>query len=181
DVRSLAPADGRFRDRLPGFALAALGGRLRPQEIEAEVTAQIRKLQSAGLTVTHLDSHKHTHTFPAVLEPVLRAARACGVSAIRNPVSPAEVLPSVLLEPSLWTRYLGVRALGSFAREFERQRRAAEMRAPDGSLGLLELGCLDEPRFRSLVSRMPEGTWEFCCHPGYNDPSLAAVKTRLRQ
>jgi predicted glycoside hydrolase/deacetylase ChbG (UPF0249 family) len=28
---------------------------------------------------------------------------------------------------------------------------------------------------------MPEGTWEFVCHPGYNDTDLDQVQTRLRQ
>ena len=75
----------RFRDGLMGFAARAFSGRLDPDQIEAETTAQIRKLQSHGISVSHLDTHKHTHTFPVVLKSVLRAARTCGVSAIRNP------------------------------------------------------------------------------------------------
>jgi predicted glycoside hydrolase/deacetylase ChbG (UPF0249 family) len=27
---------------------------------------------------------------------------------------------------------------------------------------------------------LPEGTWEFVCHPGYNDTDLDGVQTRLR-
>ncbi len=27
---------------------------------------------------------------------------------------------------------------------------------------------------------MPAGTWELVTHPGYNDPDLARVRTRLR-
>jgi chitin disaccharide deacetylase len=27
---------------------------------------------------------------------------------------------------------------------------------------------------------LPEGTWEFVCHPGYNDKDLDGVQTRLR-
>src|ERR1700683_3156930 len=39
----------RFRDGISGFAVRALAGRLDPREIEAEATAQIRKLQAAGI------------------------------------------------------------------------------------------------------------------------------------
>jgi chitin disaccharide deacetylase len=31
------------------------------------------------------------------------------------------------------------------------------------------------------VERLPEGTWEFVCHPGYSDGDLRRIKTRLRQ
>ncbi|MGA2101796.1 MAG: hypothetical protein ABSG34_11865, partial [Candidatus Sulfotelmatobacter sp.] len=27
---------------------------------------------------------------------------------------------------------------------------------------------------------IPDGTWEFVCHPGYNDADLLAANTRLR-
>jgi len=42
----------RFHDGLPSFVARALVGRLDPGEIEAEASAQIRKLQSAGLSVS---------------------------------------------------------------------------------------------------------------------------------
>jgi predicted glycoside hydrolase/deacetylase ChbG (UPF0249 family) len=28
---------------------------------------------------------------------------------------------------------------------------------------------------------MPDGTWEFVCHPGYLDADLFAIATRLRE
>jgi predicted glycoside hydrolase/deacetylase ChbG (UPF0249 family) len=31
-----------------------------------------------------------------------------------------------------------------------------------------------------LLENLPEGTWEFVSHPGYNDADLSKVKTRLR-
>ncbi len=31
-----------------------------------------------------------------------------------------------------------------------------------------------------LLNAMPSGTWELVCHPGYNDPDLDAITTRLR-
>jgi len=40
---------------------------------------------------------------------------------------------------------------------------------------------LNEQAFRELIERLPEGTWEFVSHPGYNDQELDAVRTRLRE
>src|ERR1700730_11071897 len=41
------PAARVFRDGLKGFAARAVAGRLNPEEIAAEATAQIRKIQAA--------------------------------------------------------------------------------------------------------------------------------------
>src|SRR5262249_43468590 len=82
-----------FRSELGSFAAASFTGRLRPDEVEAEATAQFRRLQSAGLEPSHFDTHKHVHMLPAVLRPLLRAARACKVPAIRNPFGQVWPLP----------------------------------------------------------------------------------------
>jgi len=42
-------------------------------------------------------------------------------------------------------------------------------------------GALDETLFYEIARSIPEGTWEFVCHPGYNDADLLAGKTRLRE
>src|SRR5215467_5532492 len=52
-VRTLTNGDAQFRDGLRSFAARALAGRLSPDEIAAEATAQIRNLQNAGITVSH--------------------------------------------------------------------------------------------------------------------------------
>src|ERR1051325_853032 len=69
----------RFRTAISDFALHCLRGKLAPNEIEFEATAQIQKLQAAGINVSHLDTHKHTHLFPEVLHPLLIAAKKCGL------------------------------------------------------------------------------------------------------
>ena len=42
-------------------------------------------------------------------------------------------------------------------------------------------GTLDERLFRSIAAAIPEGIWEFVCHPGYNDADLQRANTRLRE
>jgi len=173
----------RFRDGLQSFAARALAGRLDPGEIEAEASAQIRKLQSAGIAVSHVDTHKHTHLFPAVLRPLLRAARAWGVPAIRNPFGPSKPLKSseLLKRPNLWTRYAEVRILRALASKFRDAAKREGLVTPDGTLGIVVTGTLDEKLFRGIAAIVPEGIWEFVCHPGYNDDDLKSAKTRLRE
>lgn len=173
----------RFRDGLKRFAARALAGRLRPAEIEAEAKAQIQRIQSAGISVSHVDTHKHTHIFPQVLRPLLRAARDCGVRGLRNPFGPRIPLRSnqLLKRPNLWRRFAEVRILSRFAGKFRRAVDEQRFVAPDGTLGIEVTGTLDEALFDFIAQSIPDGTWEFVCHPGYNDADLAAAKTRLRE
>lgn len=172
-----------FRDGLKIFAVRALTGRMNAHEIEAEAKTQIQKIQSAGVAVSHVDTHKHTHIFPQVLRPLLRAARDCGVRAIRNPFGPRFPLRSsqLLARPGLWTRFAEVRILSRFAGQFRRAVAQEGFVSPDGTLGIEVTGTLDETLFQAIAQSIPEGTWEFVCHPGYNDADLAAANTRLRE
>jgi predicted glycoside hydrolase/deacetylase ChbG (UPF0249 family) len=153
-------------------------GRIREQEIEAEAIAQIQRIQSSGLTVSHIDSHKHVHACPRVLAPLLRAARRCGVHCVRNPFEPGWSLRAT--RPGSAWRRTQVRAMGTQRGAFARLTREHGMMTADGSIGLLATGILDDAVLRSLLHAMPEGTWELVCHPGYQDPALEQARTRLR-
>ena len=189
EVRSLAYAGNgtEFARTLGGFVQRALTGRFAEPEIEAEAIAQFRKLQDAGIEITHFDTHKHTHIFPAVLRPLLRAAQACGIRALRNPFVPNQALAFEELRgrPFLWKRYWQVRALRRFLPAFQELVAEHGMVAPDGCVGVMETGFLDAELFaamvRALAEGLPEGTWEMVCHPGYDDAELAGVRTRLRE
>lgn len=169
-----------FRDGVSGFVLRTLCGRIDPDQVEAETTAQIRKLQFHGIDVSHVDSHKHTHMFPPALQGILRAARTCGVTAIRNPF---EVVAAnfVRIQRGLWKRYAQVKTLHGLAGYFRKAVAKAGLRTPDGTLGIVATGHLNPDLFREIADNMPEGTWEFVCHPGYMDADLRSIATRLRE
>jgi chitin disaccharide deacetylase len=172
-----------FRDGLKSFAVRALTGRMAADEIASEVAAQIQKLQSAGISVSHVDTHKHTHLFPQILRPLLRAARECGVRAVRNPFGPRLPLRSsrLIAKPNMWTRYTELRVLARFASKFREAVAHEGFIAPGGTLGIEVTGSLDERLFEAIAASIPDGTWELVCHPGYNDPDLEAARTRLRE
>lgn len=171
-----------FHTGLKSFVGRALIGRIDDDEIIAEATAQIRKVQEAGIAVTHLDTHKHTHLFPSILRPLLRAARICGVKALRNPFGPRFPFgPTQLLKRrKLWMRYAEVRFLSPLAHYFHEAISREGLVAPDGAVGIETTGFLDESLFRAIAQSIPDGTWEFVCHPGYNDSELQAANTRLQ-
>src|ERR1700733_6801492 len=172
------PQSFSFRNTVGGFLSDLLRGRIREQEIEAEAIAQIQRIQSSGLTVSHIDSHKHVHAFPRVLAPLLRAARHCGVKCVRNPFEPGWSLRAT--RPGNAWRRTQVRAMGTQRGAFTRLTREHGMMTADGSIRLLATGILDDAVLRSLLHAMPEGTWELVCHPGYSDSALDQARTRLR-
>ena len=183
-VPTLLTGDGRprFRNGIGELATAALRGRIDAAQVEAEATAQLRKLQAAGLKPSHFDAHKHAHMFPAILRPLLRAARSCGVRALRNPFAPVKPLAfaHLLRRPRLWKRYSEVKALRRLLDNFRQAVQEEQMLTTDGTFGIVSTGALDEKLFAAIVGSIPEGTWEFVCHPGYNDAELDTVRTRLR-
>ena len=202
-VRSAEP--GKFYSSLSAFAARAMLGGFDRDQLVAEITAQIRKIQGAGIHVTHLDSHKHAHIFPEILIALLRAARICGVRAIRNPIVPVKAVPAKQFKNKreLWKRYGQVRALHTFSGPFHQRTKRAGLLTPDGVIGVIETGSRealkdaskdnskDDPKansnhnsgysslLRQTLSNLPDGTWEFVCHPGYSDDALRATHTRL--
>ena len=167
-----------FRTTVGRFFADLLRGRVREEEIEAEAVAQIRRIQSSGITVSHIDSHKHVHAFPRVLAPLLRAARQCGVRCVRNPFEPWWSLKAT--RPAGTVRRMQVHVMRTQGRAFTRLTREHDMMTADGSMGLLATGILDDSVLRGLLRAMPPGTWELVCHPGYSDRALDEARTRLR-
>jgi predicted glycoside hydrolase/deacetylase ChbG (UPF0249 family) len=179
-IPTLLGDDGKcFRPSLVGFLQALLRGKISEVEIEREALAQVQKLQRAGIQVTHLDSHKHTHLFPQVTRPLLRIAECNSIAAIRNPF---EQPWSLSLGHGPRLRRLQVKLLGGLRTRFHahRQIRTAGVLTTDGTIGVSATGDLTPPTLRQLLATLPDGLWELVCHPGYNDAALAAIPTRLR-
>lgn len=177
-IPSLAPS-GSFRPSLGTFVRDLIRGRIPASDIEAEVVAQIRRIQSSGVRVTHLDTHKHTHMFPRVLRPLLCAALQCRVRAIRNPFEPDWALHATTGAPAL--RRVQVRALRTQRRAFLRLTEEAGLSTTDGAIGVLATGTLNARTLQSLLAAMPAGTWELVSHPGFPDEELKQTRTRLRE
>ena len=172
-------AKGQLHPTLGKFLPRLFTGRIRSTEIEAEAFAQIASLQSRGLRLTHIDTHKHTHMFPAVLRPVLRAAKKAGIHCVRNPFEPEW---AVRASPrASWLRSAEVFALRRFGPYFRRLIAEEGFTTTDGTVAVAATGTLDRAGLQSLVEKLPEGTWELVTHPGYNDADLDRVRTRLRE
>lgn len=175
-MQTLVGTDGRFHPKLGRFLLHLRN--MRAAEIEAETAAQIESLASKGVRLTHIDTHKHVHMFPAVLRPVLRAARRSGISVVRNPFEPAWSVRATPGAP--WLRRFEVTVLRQLEKTFQKIVAEEEFATTDGAVGVLATGTLDAATVRCLLRALPkEGTFELVSHPGYNDADLQKAHTRL--
>ena len=180
-IPTLLGPDGKtFRPSLIDFLQALLRGKINEQEIEREALAQIQKLRHAGINITHLDTHKHTHLFPPVCRALLKTAEQNSIPAIRQPF---EQPWSLALGHGKRVRRLQVKLLGSLKTKFEQQPqiRNKSILSTDGTIGISATGNLYGETLREILQAMPaEGTFELVCHPGYNDSDLDRITTRLR-
>jgi hopanoid biosynthesis associated protein HpnK len=169
---------GQFFQSHTAFLPRLFVGRIRAEEIEAEAAAQIAHLQRRGVRLTHIDTHKHAHIFPAVLRPVLRAAHAAGIRAVRHPFEPEWAIRAAVGAPL--ARVAEVAALRPLSPYCRRIIARHGFSTSDGTIAMAGTGSLDAAALRSLLRQLPPGVWELVTHPGYNDADLARVRTRLR-
>jgi len=72
---------GRFLGS--GVRSALMSGRVASTELRAELEAQLAALRSAGIRITHFDSHQNLHLFPGFFPAAVAVARAGGIRACR--------------------------------------------------------------------------------------------------
>ena len=169
---------GSFPHSLVTFLHRLFRGRICAAEMEAEISAQIAFLQQRGVSLTHVDTHKHTHMFSAVLRPLLRAARAAGIRAVRNPFEPQWSTRAT--RRANWMRLAQVGALRWLEPESRRIIEEEGFATTSGTVAVAGTGILDAETLRSILRSLPAGQWELVTHPGYNDTDLDRVRTSLR-
>jgi chitin disaccharide deacetylase len=156
--------------------LAALARReIRPYE---ELAAQVRRIVDAGIRPTHLDTHKHTHLAPPVLDAVARLGDEFGIRWVRQPFDfPLNALRAGV--PRLKRMTSG--ALGLMRRRFHRVLERHGCRTTDHFAGFQITGRFRTGELVQLLAFLPYGSTELMCHPGYCGEALRAARTRLKE
>jgi predicted glycoside hydrolase/deacetylase ChbG (UPF0249 family) len=156
--------------------LAALARReIRPYD---ELAAQVRTILDAGIRPTHLDTHKHTHLAPPVLDAVARLGEEFGILWVRRPFDfPLNALRGAV--PRL--KRLTSDALGLMRRRFHRVLQRHGCRTTDHFAGFQITGRFRAAELVELLGALPEGSTEFMCHPGRCGDALRGARTRLKE
>jgi predicted glycoside hydrolase/deacetylase ChbG (UPF0249 family) len=157
-----------YPESIPAMLVQLASGRLKPQD---EFRQQIEKVLAAGLEPTHLDTHKHIHLLPAVLDAIVPLSREYGISYIRRPFD----LPFTGRPVPLALR-LTAKAMSLPRRRFSRM----VPHATDHFAGFVLTGDFSAADLVHLIQTLPAGVTEFMCHPGHCGAELQAAATRLK-
>lgn len=178
EIPSLADSDGRLPRSLGALMVRVSAGKIRRADIERELRAQIEKIQRAGISPTHLDTHKHTHAHPRVLDALGRVAQELGITRIRRPI---ERLRHAWAGKAPVGQLVAASAARTVSLKFSAVSRKYDLRSPKNFLGLASTGGLSPAALRRLIETLPEGQTEIMLHPGICDADLIQTGTRLRE
>ncbi len=158
-IASLVDGEGRFRRGSRALMVALLLGAARVEHVAREVAAQLARLRGSGLSVDHLDGHRHAHLFPALALAIAAAAR--GLAFVRT-------MPLADPRPVALAAWPERRALALLSARLVSQLRArpAAPRASDAIGGLAEGRALERDWVAHAVRAARPGLTELVTHPG---------------
>jgi chitin disaccharide deacetylase len=131
------------------------------RQLEAEIRAQFAAFARTGLTLDHVNVHKHFHIHPTILNILLEVGRDYGMPAMRVPDEPfwfaarsAGVLPG--LAQSLLSPWIAL---------MKHRLRRARIFHNDRIFGMAGSGAMDEAGLLAILARLPPGVSEIYLHP----------------
>jgi chitin disaccharide deacetylase len=161
EVSRLVDGAGRFRNDMARAGATMFFSPLARRQLEAEIEAQFQAFAATGLTLDHVNAHKHFHLHPTIASLILKVGRRHGLRAARVPVEPRGVL--ALAEPDgRHRRDIVVDLWSAVAR---RGFRRAGLLVPDQVFGLRWSGAMTTARLRALIENLPQGLSEIYLHP----------------
>lgn len=119
----------------------------RGVDVEKELRAQLERVLTTGLPVTHLNGHQHLHGVPAVFRVVRRLAGEYGIRYIRTPRDSGG--------KTGLARQLALRALAMLTPRGTNDR----------TIGIAEAGHLKAGRLIEMLDHV-DGLTELVTHPG---------------
>lgn len=169
----LVRKNGCFPDR-PGTILRAwLSGGLRFEDIRAEWTHQIALALAEGIAPAHLDSHKHVHLLPPLMEIAIALALEYGITYVRLPRESRGHGRLRRLPFALVLRFLSERARRTLA--------GASLRHADDFYGFAWSGRMTAPRLAQALAGARRGrVTEIMVHPAVRTPDVRSLQTRYR-
>jgi hopanoid biosynthesis associated protein HpnK len=183
EIPSLADAAGWMPESLAAFVAKLSTGKIKSDAIEREMRAQIGRIRDAGIEPTHVDTHKHTHAHPIVMEALGRVSQALGITKVRKPMEKLrDSWDSSRRESGgMSAQLLASAAVRAITPQFTSISKRYGLRSPDNFLGLAITGKLGPVALRQLIESVPDGSTEIMLHPGLCDSDLRNTGSRLQQ
>lgn len=161
-VPSLLDENGVFPSDYIQFIKNFTLGKVCKNEIRAELSAQIERGLSTGLTITHFDSHQHLHVLPGLIDIVIELCKKYGINKVRVPA-----------ESITWTggysaglgRIIGRLGLTVCSELSRRKLKKAGILYPEHFFGMLAGGSLNDALVETIIDNLPDGYNEIMTDP----------------
>jgi chitin disaccharide deacetylase len=170
---SLARPGMRLPNSVAALMAAVTTGNVDPY---AELRPQVERIIASGVNPSHLDTHKHTHLFPPVLNAVVRLSEEFDIRWVRKPFDALGLEVKAPVGVRVTSAGIGLRRPS-----FEATLREHGCRATDHFFGFQITGRYGAAELARVIVQLPEGTTEFMCHPGQLSDELRAAPTRLKE
>lgn len=166
-IPTLVTAEGIFHENYIEFIKLYVKGKINRDEIQAELAAQLEKVNRAGLKPTHFDSHQHLHHFPGIIGIALKLAKAANIPAMR-------VAGTKIFDGSIesFGQIVGRLGLGSLSKFAAHSAHTKNILTPDHFSGIVAGEAVTEKFLTKLIKNLEDGTTEVMLHPGTNNQVL---------
>jgi hopanoid biosynthesis associated protein HpnK len=147
-IAALLDEHGRFGDNMVRDGVRFFFLPHVREQLAREIRAQFEAFAQTGLTLDHVNTHKHFHLHPTVLGLILEIGREYGMKAMRLPF---EANAPLWLRP--WIARVAARLdRGGIAHN-------------DYVVGIADSGRMDEAAWLAALADLPHGVGEIYCHP----------------
>ncbi|RJP14559.1 MAG: ChbG/HpnK family deacetylase [Candidatus Abyssobacteria bacterium SURF_5] len=168
ETSSVTGGTGRFSKSPIIFAMRAALRLVDAGELEKEFRAQLERITSAGIPITHIDSHQHIHLAPPIFAIVIGLALEFGISWVRMPFAPVRTVGC--------NGDIGGKMKKALLRRLAawnlRTLRGTKLRWADYHVGIEHAGCLREDALLRVLQELPDAVVELSCHPGADNAAL---------
>jgi hopanoid biosynthesis associated protein HpnK len=164
-VPDLVDRAGRFRVNMVSAGIRFFFLPRVRRQLSAEIEAQFAAFAATGLSLDHVNAHKHFHLHPTIAGAIARTGPRYGLRSLRAPIEPSRPLDDI--EPAKTS--LSAHVAGIWARLVARKFRRLGTLVPDAVFGLRWSGAMSASRLAAIVRRLPAGLTEIYCHPATTD------------
>lgn len=166
-IPSLVGNGQRFAPNFIAFSTRWFSGRVKRDEVERELRAQIERVLATGLAVRHLNGHQHLQVLPGLFDMVLRLAEEYRIGWVRVPYDPA-------ISHAAPARRISLSILAGLALRARSLARARRQRSAGRVAGLALAGHHDVDSLTRII-RSAEGETELVVHPGEGNETIAST------
>ncbi|WP_454825582.1 hopanoid biosynthesis-associated protein HpnK [Paraburkholderia xenovorans] len=147
-VAALVDEQGRFGNNMVWDGVRFLCLPHVRKQLAREIRAQFEAFAKTGLTLDHVNTHKHFHLHPTVLGLILDIGREYGMKAMRLPFE---------ANAPLWLR--------PWIAQVKARLDRAGIAHNDYVVGIADSGRMDETAWLAALADLPHGVGEIYCHP----------------